>query len=43
MQDKFGQQSMKVVMKTEFSPETRENIVWDNFISDDIPAIADAY
>ncbi|MFD5020015.1 hypothetical protein ACFWMP_14025 [Paenibacillus sp. NPDC058367] len=43
MQDKFGQQSMRVVMKTEFSPETREKIVWDNFVSDDIPAIADAY
>lgn len=43
MQDKFGQQSMAVVMKAEFSPETRDKIVWENFVSDDIPDIADAY
>jgi len=43
MQDKYGETSDDIVMKFSFSKETRERINWENFVTDNLPEIADSY
>lgn len=43
LQDKFGKITVSNVMKLEFSPETRNQIVWETFDWRKIPDIAENY
>lgn len=43
LQDAYGKQSNDIVMKMEFSAETRNKIVWENFTWSGIPKVAENY